>query len=442
MLNTAILEHEAVQVFAECEFNGMGIDVEAWKRNSALNGSRLDTKLQELDRVFVDNFPKGYYDTSTSKGLKQTTNNQLAMFGPKRLSNVQWTSHSEKLAIFKGLGLPINSTAEDILMPFKSNPVVKTYLEYNDLQTQLTKFGLKFLNNINPKTGRVHTSYWQIKNSGRCSSSKPNLQQIPSDKAFRKCFKADRGNKLIIFDYSQQELVLIADDSKEPAFLEAFELDRDVHSIVASMMYQEEWEDMRLDNCRFESDFDKCSCPGHKPLRDYSKTISYGLSYGATKYKLSESLNITVDRAEMMLNEYFDTFKGLDSYFKKLKASIKRKYYVRTMAPFRRHRFFTADSEVESMLREGANTRIQGSGADMMKFAMVLMWRKRNRYREFRDVKMIHPTHDEMMCEAPEPIAERWAEVQQECMLEASYANCSIGVKVDGTVCDNWAEAK
>jgi DNA polymerase-1 len=140
--------------------------------------------------------------------------------------------------MFKQLGLDIPSTnAKDLIKYQNSEPLVKKFLDYKEEEKLFTTYGYEFLNFINPHTNKIHTDFFQILNTHRISSSKPNMQQIPADKDYLACFEAPKGFKIVGCDFSAQELRLITELSQDPLWVKTFNEGGDIHSIIASKVF-------------------------------------------------------------------------------------------------------------------------------------------------------------------------------------------------------------
>lgn len=270
LLNVAELEYKTCLVLADIEYNGININIAKWK--DLANKAKINTdKFQiELDNMILNN-PK------LSKFYKKYQ--QLDLFGKEnRKVDVKYSSPLQCLKLFLALGLDIKSTnAKDLIKYQNSEPLVKKFLDYKEEEKLYTTYGYEFLNFINPITNKIHTDFFQILNTHRISSSKPNMQQIPADKEYLACFEAPKGYKIVGCDFSAQELRLITELSQDPLWVNTFNEGGDIHSIIASKVFN--IEESKVKNY-FEYLFVgkvKVFLRGKSP-RDIAKTINFMLA--------------------------------------------------------------------------------------------------------------------------------------------------------------------
>jgi DNA polymerase-1 len=253
----------------------------------------------------------------------------------------------------------------------------------------------------NPITGLFHSRIDLLgAATGRTSSSNPNVQNIPKGSDWRSCFVCPEGYVVATLDYSGCELRILAEYSQEKAFLDAFLKDWDVHSVGAEIIFGKKWKDAAEAGCAYYTDHQKCKCKGHKELRDQIKAINFGIAYGMEAKKLSETVEITEDEAKELLKVYRAAFPTLIKYLEASGKSATMKFEARTLAQRRRlfHKPLWQEAVAKAILklkdkgivgqapnskqissaykamysaieREGKNTPIQGSNADMAKIA-------------------------------------------------------------------------
>lgn len=280
---------------------------------------------------------------------------------------------------------------------------------------------------INPKTGRLHTSFNQtVTATGRLSSSEPNLQNIPVrgewGKRIREAFIAEPGNLLLSADYSQVELRILAHLSADKGLIEAFNLGIDIHTRTASELYSVSLDKVTPD------------------MRRTAKTVNFGVIYGMSSFGLSEALNIDRRDAEKYIQQYFERHPGVKEYIKNILAGAKEKGYVTTL--FGRKRpvpeLNSANKNIQQQgERLAVNSPIQGTAADIIKLAMIHI---RNTFHEQKiHAKMILQVHDELLFEVPESELESVLGIVRENMENA--VTLSVPVRVDIGYGRNWAEA-
>jgi DNA polymerase I-like protein with 3'-5' exonuclease and polymerase domains len=297
-----------------------------------------------------------------------------------------------------------------------------------------TEYTTKAPKEIGPTLGpdnRVHPSFQQIVNTGRFSCSQPNMQQIPSnyDKnplhIHKKCFIAAPGCKFVEVDFSGQELGLMAAGSQEPGLLEPMLAGDDVHSMQAAKYFPAEWAAAKLKTCTFPQ---QCDCPGHKPLRAQSKQVTFGMPYGLSASGLSKRIGVTTFTAKKLINTFQRTLPTLNRWIDGNGRNGEKLRFIRTLWPFNRYR----NLELEEGWRrrnQGKNTPIQGSGADMLKKAMVLLdeWIEKKckvvagkiTLAQFK-YKIVLVVHDSLVNEVPEKDAEMFAGVLGKCAAQAA----------------------
>lgn len=343
------------------------------------------------------------------------------------------------VVLFEELQLPVirrtrtgYSTDVGVLEELKDkHPIVNLVLEHR----QLTKLKSTYIDAlpalINPDTGRVHTSFNQTGTStGRLSSSDPNLQNIPVrtelGRKVRAAFVAPPGHLLLACDYSQIELRILAHLSQDPEMLAAFHRDEDVHATTAAAIYG-----VPLGEVTYEQ-------------RSLAKTINFGLMYGMSDYGLAARTELSVAEARQFIEAYFGRFQKVKEYLEETIERARRDGYVATIMG--RRRYFPelrAGSSAQSAVQRAAeraavNMPIQGSAADIIKLAMIALYR---RLREKGlNSSMILQVHDELVLEVPESELEIAQHLVIETMQNAYRLD--VPLKVDSAVGRNWMEMK
>jgi DNA polymerase-1 len=282
---------------------------------------------------------------------------------------------------------------------------------------------------VNPRTGRVHTSYNQAGSvTGRFSSSNPNLQNIPIrtelGREIRRAFVAQEGWWLLAADYSQVELRVLAHVSGDPAMLAAFARGEDIHASTAAAIYGVPLEGVTRDQ------------------RRVAKMTNFAISYGVTGFGLSERTELTPEEAEIFIQTYFKAYPKIKEYIDGTRKQAREQGYVETLLG--RRRYFPelgTQARVHRNVREQAyrmaiNAPIQGTAADILKVAMHRLWQE----LRARDLcsRMILQVHDELVLEVPEDELHRVAPLVIETM-EGAYV-LDAPLKVDAKVGRNWLE--
>lgn len=404
----AELEFDLVPVVAEMELKGFLIDMKKWREVIAdyrKKANHVAQKIQEELRPY-------------------STHTQTDLFG-NHADVVNLNSPSQILKAFRRVGLDLPSTGESVLSQY-NHPLTELLLEYRGYEKIITAFGENLLSKINKKTGRIHPDYMQIgADTGRFACSNPNLQQIPTGSLFRGCFITPSGYKLVIADYSQIELRIMAELSKDPVFVKAFKEDQDLHTLTASQM--------------FGIPIDKVD----KDKRFQAKSINFGLMYGRGARSLAVQLGISEREAKALLQKYFKQYHGVMEWLDKVAKEAVRLGRSTTLGGRKRYyqRINPGDPGYERQVghieRQGKNTPIQGTSADMIKKAMVYVYK---RFREKGlDATPIHTVHDEIVVEAKEDQAEETAKILGKEMKRAGETFLKIvPVKVGVVISDIW----
>jgi DNA polymerase-1 len=301
-------------------------------------------------------------------------------------------------------------------------------LGYRELQKLKSTYVDVLPGAVNAETGRIHTSFNQVgAQTGRLSSSDPNLQNIPvrtpRGEAIRRGFVPEPGWKFVVADYSQIELRLMAHLSADPAFVEAFRQGHDIHRQTAAIVFG-----VPLDQVTSE-------------MRGRAKTTNFAVIYGQGPFALSKKLGFTLDEAKQFIADYFTRFAGVRAYLDRQVELARQQGYVETLFGRRRYipeirdRNFNIRSFGE---RTAQNTPLQGSAADLIKIAMVRIHRALP--AAGLQARMVLQVHDELVIEAPASEAARAAEIVKQHMEGAARLNVPLEVTVG--IGDNWVDAK
>ena len=440
--NVVDLENQAVKAFADMEYNGLDLDVEGWKNLEDLNTDKADVLLSNLDLMIKE-------DKRLQKFVSKYI--QADMFTPiddLRDIDIKWTSPKQVLEVFQVLIPNLDNVNGKAMYKHRFKfPLIDKYVKYKEAMKLCTSYGDAFFKNLKGDK-KIHTNFHQILDTGRVSSSKPNMQQIPADNIYRNCFTAPDGWSFVSADYSSQELNVIAFGSKDPVWLKALKNNEDLHSTCAELVYGEQWLNSGEDDCTYLSRKAKCNCPSHKKLRTNVKTINFGLAYGMGPNKLSDTLNISVDRAKELIEKYFKAFPAIKGFLDKLGNYGKKYGYIKTFPPYNRKRWFTnwypriwdnASSKMElgSIERASKNTPIQGASADMTKRALVLM---RGHIKQFDlPVKLVMTVHDQIDTICKNDYVEDWSRLMKSLMEDAAREIVKNGLlKAEVSVSNCW----
>ncbi|MBQ4616550.1 MAG: DNA polymerase I [Mailhella sp.] len=341
--------------------------------------------------------------------------------------------------LFKKLGLSSGkstsggqaSTSQAVLEKLSGeHPVVDALLEYRKLEKMRSTY-LEPLPRLAGPDGRIHTTLNQTATAtGRLSSSNPNLQNIPvrgdMGRRMRTCFTAGPGMKLISADYSQVELRVLAHYSKDPTLVAAFRGGEDIHTRTAALLYDVEPSAIGPDE------------------RRKAKTINFGLIYGMGPRKLAQDLGIPMAEAKMFIERYFARFAHIKEFFDGVEESARELGYVTTLSGRRRPLpdMRSQSGQARALAeRQAVNTLIQGSAADLIKFAMLAVFND----KELRRLKarLLLQIHDELIVEVPEDNAQAAAERLSTLMMDTAAWGIDLAVPLvaDAGVGQNWGEA-
>lgn len=401
------VEMPLVRVLAEVELTGVAIDPQALADFSKTLEQQALALEQEIYQLAGTNFNIG---------------------SPKQLGDVlfEWMKLDPKA---KKTKTGQYKTDEEVLSYLAaSHPIAQKVLDYRGIQKLKSTYVDALPGMINPKTGRVHTNYHQaVAATGRLSSQNPNLQNIPvktdQGREVRKAFVPGTSGKVLLSaDYSQIELRLIAEISGDPAMREAFRQGMDIHTATAARVYH-------VDPSEVGSE-----------LRRNAKTVNFGIIYGISGFGLSQRLGIPRGEASELIKNYFATYPRIKAYMDETIQKAKEQGYVETLMGRRRYirDINSANATVRGYAERNAiNAPIQGSAADLIKVAMINIWKRMK--AENLESKMIMQVHDELVFEVPEhEVATMKALVTWEM---AHAMPTTVPLEAEAGIGHNWLEA-
>ncbi len=318
MANCLHLENSFVIVLADIEYKGFKLDRNKWLELDKKNKVIYEKSLERLNNYVLND-----------KKLEKFVDKQLDLFSEDRKCSIEWSSSRQVVSLMKFLGVdtkvtdkktgkPKDSVEAKHLKKFdKKFDLIPIYLEYKEIEKQISTYGEEFIKHINPATGRIHSNYWQIIDTGRISSSHPNLQNIPADEGMRACFVPEKYNVLTVSDYSAQEPRVTADRCKDPALIDFFlKGDGDIHSLVASKVFTV-----------INGKETKITKANHAE-RQTGKILGLALDYGASAFSLKDSLKVSQEEAQTFIDAYFAAFPEKKSYFKRCIDQSLRDGYI------------------------------------------------------------------------------------------------------------------
>ena len=429
------LENSTVKAVADIEYNGMFLDRDKWTENTVEHEELQRNLFASLDTIV-------HAEPALAHLVPKYVQGDL--FGAAvRDLDINYGSPKQIKAIFKALGYEVESTSDSELSKLvDEHAFFATLQHYRKTSKIVSTYGKGFLKAINKVTGRVHTEFWQVLSTFRMSSGGgkkaphlPNLQNIPASNKFRNCFTPRPGYKWLSIDYAAQELRLMADASDEEGFIDVLNKGEDLHCYVGSMMTG------------------KTITKEDKAERTAAKTINFGKPYGMGPSKLAATLSIEIEAAEELFRMYAKAFPKLNAWLAGRSKFAKTQGYIPLAAPHKGRRWFpkiheavelrkspnpnwseimTIEGDIE---REGSNTPIQGTGAAIMKEALVETREILKNY----DAYLICTAHDQLDIEVREDQAEEVSKVVSEAMVKCGNKYVTkVDMAVDATITDMW----
>lgn len=457
------LDNKFVKVLAYIEYCGIYLNKEKWLAKMEDDSKKLSDMEFALNKWVFERFGDKYI------------NKQLDLFSAAKRCSLNWSSSKQIIPIFKELGVDTkvrdkktgkmkdSIEAKHIVKQVHVSPLIQMYIDYKKAQKLVTTYGQNFLDAINPKTGRIHATFWQIMNTGRTScgsgdnkddDNSINLQNIPSDKITRGCFTNQFENTILVdCDYSQQEDRMYTQLSKEPALIDFYNdttRKRDGHSFTAKLCFPKELKDIPEEEVKHV----------RPDLRSKAKGAKFAILFGGVGDTIAKNLGLSKEEGDEVYDAYMKAFPKLKEYFDYIKPIVvkngyvyfnkvtgRRSYYQifdeyerlsRTIDKqwwenYKQHkfhqtedfltyykptckRFFNLRGDLE---RRALNFPCQGSASDMSKLAGVWFFDWILKENLFDKVKISNFVHDEYLLETPKDIADKCAKALKECMEKA-----------------------
>ncbi|MGB8225829.1 MAG: DNA polymerase I [Sedimentisphaerales bacterium] len=396
------IEMPLVEVLTTMELNGVKLDIGILKQLSVEINKQLEKATEKIYAL-----AGGPFNIDSPKQLSEVLFDRLGLQSLREGK----TGHSTDADVLDGLA--------------GEHPVIEQILQYRQLSKLKNTYTDKLGSLINPRSGRVHASFNQtITATGRLSSSDPNLQNIPIRTEIGKKIRAafipeKKDDKILSLDYSQIELRMVAHFSGDKELKKAFEEDKDIHTYVASQIYNVDIKDVTSE------------------MRSRCKAVNFGLIYGQGAFGLSKTTGMSVAEAKKFIDDYFARYKSIQQFKKNAITEAKKSGYAETICGRRREisGLESKNGNVRSQAeRLVINTLVQGSAADLIKIAMIKIQKRIE--KEKVPAKMILQIHDELVFESDGKEAEKLAKVFSSEMTDAIKLN--VPLKVDITIGRSW----
>ena len=469
------LDNKFVLVLAYIEYCGMKLDVDKWTAKIEKVQKIADEAEAQLNQYILDNKMEKFIDF------------QLDLFSSSTKINVNWNSPAQVVEFFQELGVNTKvvekgKTKDTIeanhLVKYSSKyPIIETYLKFKGAQKDIGTYGQNWIDQINPVSGRIHTQFKQLMNTGRLSSGGKsgdtknfNFQNIPSDQETRSCFVAGEGNTLVGCDYTGQEQIVLVNKCLDKNLLEFYDNNLgDMHAFIASKMYPE-LDGMDLNEIKKK----------HKDKRQSAKVAGFAINYGGSGIGIADQLGLSVEQGQFIYDSYFKAFPGLKAYFDEtkkfgvengyvlispvtgkksyvdyydefvqIKNELNKDFWDRykklknSDTPTARDmkekvsKFFRKRGDIERM---SLNYGIQGESAEITKLACVYFWSKYLVPNNLLfKVLIVNIIHDEVLVETPEEIAQQTAAQLEKAMVDAGAKFCKrVPLKADPCIEKYW----
>jgi len=488
LLSSMQLENLFVKTLTYIEYSGIYLDANLWRQKLEQDESIYKKSLKELDQWVIDNNILDFIDT------------QLDLFDSEKRTTINWSSPSQAVKLFKQLGVDTQVTDETVdgmkdsveagvlEKQIEKSTLIPIYLKHKKIEKILSTYGHAVLDKIHPVTGRIHTSFTQIMNTGRLSSGGKmgdkdtiNLQNIPKlpddtdrhpGKIYeRDCFVSEPGNVLVNADYTGQEQIVFANWTLDKDLLSFYNSGLgDMHSYIASKIFPH-LKGVSLKEIKIK----------YKKERQIAKSAGFALNYGGDGSTIADNLNLSKEEGEAIYKAYFDAFPGVNDYFKKVTNQAlrdgyvlfngisKSKCFIHFFEQFKNLEYkvqkpgfwekYREEKELDSALyrnelkpivskyfklrgtisRMAINYGIQGSSAEITKLACIYIFDYILSNNFIGIVKFSNTIHDEILLECPEGLGDQIAKVVADCMTKAGNVYCKvIPLKADVKIGKIW----
>ena len=400
------IEMPLLQVLCQMEIEGVNLDVDLLKKYS----KELNTLLEQTSNN-IFNISAVDFNISSPKQLGEVLFEKMNLVKkPKKTKSGQYSTSEETLLKLKG-----------------EHEIIDHILDFREIKKLLSTYVDALPEIINSDTGRIHTTFNQsVASTGRLSSVRPNLQNIPirteRGMKIREAFIAKKGYSLLAADYSQIELRIMASLSKDASMLEAFNNNLDIHSATAAKVYNVDLKDV------------------DRAMRSSAKAVNFGIIYGISAFGLSQNIGVSRTEAKQIIEQYFEEFPLVKKYMDMSIQIARENEFVETL--FGRRRYLKDINSRNAIMRAASernaiNAPIQGTAADIIKIAMIKI--SKTLIEEDLKSKMILQIHDELIFEMHPSEESKLRSIVENCMINAS--NLEVPLVVDMGTGNNWLEA-
>lgn len=400
------LELAIIPIICEMEENGIKIDIGRLEEASA----KISKRIKALAQKIYD-FSGAEFNINSSQQLSEILFNKLKI---------------STEGIKKTPGGVISTAASELEKLQSQSPIIPLILKYRELEKIRNTYADALPELVGPD-GRIHTSFDQLGTvTGRISSSDPNLQNIPirseEGEEIRKSFVAERGYKLVSFDYSQIDLRVMAHISEDSKLIEAFLAGEDIHTATAREIFAVKPDEVSPN------------------MRRVAKTINFGIIYGMSAHGLSARIGISQKEAKKFIDDYFKKFSGVAKYLEKSREDAKKAGFAQTI--FGRKRYIPELNSKNWQIRSSGermaiNMPIQGTSADIVKMAMVKI---KNLKLKVKSCRLLLQVHDELLFEIREELINGGDIIQEIKDIMESVDKLKVPLVVDVKMGDNWGE--
>jgi DNA polymerase I-like protein with 3'-5' exonuclease and polymerase domains len=467
LLRSIDLDNKFVRVLAYVEYCGFYLDGKKWKAKMDKDLVNYELATQALNSYVFDNKINKYISM------------QMNLFSDAKVCLINWSSSKQVINLFKDLG--INTKIKDkasgkmkdsvdasvLASQSKDFEIIPLFTNYQKCAKLISTYGENVFKQIHPNTGRLHTIYRQLQATGRMSCGETNkkkgiehlnLQNVPANHEHRGCFVPEEGNTLVVADYSGQESVVFANFSKDPDLLKFYRSGlSDMHSFIAQKIYPE-LKGLTLKEIK----------SNHKEKRQNAKGAGFAIQYGGEGITIANNLNISEKEGNAIYDGYFKAFPGIKNYFERCKAAALALGYVKLnnvsyrksysdfyeaykedkdkideegfWEDYKTHKtddssmfqnyykplvrsYFKTRSKLEKM---SLNYPIQGTSAEITKYAAIMFFDEILKNRWFNTVKICNIVHDEIVVECPIDMGKEIGERLQYHMEQAGKPFCKV----------------